>query len=71
MEETSANLDIELNVLCPHCSHYFDLFFYNNQELDIDGRLINQACPNGSYWAASHRDFEEDITCPECELPMS
>ncbi|MCP5016723.1 MAG: hypothetical protein GY938_15875, partial [Ketobacter sp.] len=58
-----AALTIELNVDCPHCSHYFDLMTY--KDLNVDGAITSAACPNGQ-WVEMHRAFTEDVECPEC-----
>jgi rubredoxin len=66
MENVQANLSIELNVSCPHCGHYFDLFELDNGRLNDDGYLMKSACPNG-YWVDEHEKFKEEVKCPECK----
>jgi ssDNA-binding Zn-finger/Zn-ribbon topoisomerase 1 len=65
MEAVQADLSIELNVTCPHCGDYFDLFEIENGRLNEEGQLIMQACPDG-YWTETHGKFEETVPCPEC-----
>ncbi len=63
---TPAVLTIELNVTCPNCENYFDLFELDDGRLNDDGYLIKSACPDG-YWTESHEKFEEVVNCPECK----
>ena len=35
METVEANLNIELNVTCPHCDDYFDLFDFDNGRVSM------------------------------------
>lgn len=65
MEAVQADLSIELNVTCPHCDDYFDLFEIENGRLNEEGHLIQQACPDG-YWSEQHDKYEETVQCPEC-----
>ena len=66
MENVQADLSIELNVTCPFCCHYFDLFDVDNGRLNDDGHLMKQACPDGC-WTETHDKFKQRVTCPECE----
>ena len=66
MENVQANLSIELNVSCPHCEHYFDLFELDGGRLNDDGYLMKSACPNG-YWVDEHEKFKEEVKCHECK----
>lgn len=66
MKSVQANLRIELNVTCPHCEEFFDLFELDNGRLNDDGSLMKNACPDGC-WADIHEKFKETITCPECK----
>lgn len=50
--------DIQLNVTCPHCDHYFDLMD------DDDIRSYSQFQPLERDTSLT-TDYE--ITCPECE----
>ena len=59
----TANLNIELNVTCPHCEAYFDLV--ESTDLNDEGALLDQACPEGQ-WSGKHRDFEVSLNCPFC-----
>lgn len=49
-----AEWNIDLNVTCPHCKHYFDVTDYMSiSEIPCDvGKSSNGLC--------------FDITCPEC-----
>jgi len=66
MENVQANLSIELNVSCPHCEDYFDLFELDDGRLNDDGYLMKSACPNG-HWVDEHKKFKEKVKCPECK----
>jgi endogenous inhibitor of DNA gyrase (YacG/DUF329 family) len=68
-EKVQANLSIELNVTCPHCDEYFNLFEIDNGRLNDDGYLMKSACPDG-YWIDEHGKFKETVTCPDCEKPV-
>ena len=63
---TEANLTIEMNVTCPHCGSYFDLFEIGNGSLNDDGYLIKKACPQNGYWGDEHKQFKKKVKCPEC-----
>jgi predicted deacylase len=69
MQSVQANLSIELNVTCPHCEEYFDLFEVDDGRLNDDGYLMKNACPDG-YWTDTHEKFKETVTCPECKEPV-
>lgn len=66
MENVQAELSIELNITCPNCLHYFDLFDFEGGRLNDDGYLMKNACPDG-YWCDSHEQFKEQIKCPDCK----
>jgi len=66
METVEANLNIELNVTCPHCDDYFDLFDFDNGRLNDDGYLMKSACPDG-HWSDEHDKFSESVKCPSCK----
>ena len=66
MENAQADLSIELNVTCPHCDHFFDLFELDDGRLNDDGYLMKNACPDGC-WTDTHEKFKEEIKCPECK----
>lgn len=65
MKTVEASLSIELNVECPHCENYFDLFDYDDGRLNEEGNLIMVSCPDGS-WSEEHDRFHEKIECPDC-----
>lgn len=69
MHNVKADLIIELNVTCPHCQEYFDLFEIDNGRLNDDGYLMENACPDG-YWAETHEKFKETVICPACKEPV-
>lgn len=62
MKTTSAQLKIELNIICPHCWHCIDLV---DSPLNEEGGIIRAAVGDGN-WGDAHRDFEEEVECPEC-----
>lgn len=64
MSETHADLSIELNVTCPHCDEYFDLF--EKTDLNDEGGLMGSACPNEGHWVDEHKKFKHKMDCPEC-----
>lgn len=66
MHIVQANLKIELNVTCPHCDDYFDLFEIDDGRLNDDGYLMENTCPEGD-WTDAHEEFKETVTCPECK----
>ena len=70
METVQADLNIELNVTCPHCDEYFDLFDIDGGQLNEEGGLIEAACPEG-YWWQEHKKYEEIVQCPECKKDVS
>ena len=65
MENTEADLSIQLNVTCPHCDNFFDLFDLDGGRLNDDGYLMRNACPDG-YWCDTHKKFNEKVQCPDC-----
>lgn len=69
MKTTSARLDIEVFVDCPHCDYMIDLMKqedtggYDHNE---EGFIISQACPDG-VWIDEHKKFKvSDVMCSEC-----
>lgn len=69
METTTARLDIEVLVDCPHCDYLVDLMKpddtagYDHNE---EGWVLSQACPDG-HWSEEHEKFEiENVECSNC-----
>jgi len=63
--KTSATLNIELNIYCPHCVGYIDLMTHESGRLNEEGSIVRRAVP-AKDWGEEHKSFEEDITCPHC-----
>jgi len=69
IKTTSARLDIEVFVDCPHCDTMIDLLderdtsgYAHNEE----GYVLSQACPNGN-WSEEHKGFSvDDVKCHSC-----
>ena len=53
IKTTEASWNIDLNVECPYCDHFFDATDYMTMG---DLPTVGQ----------SQKDIELDITCPEC-----
>lgn len=74
MERVTAVLDITVNVDCPNCGNYINLLDEidtNGENLNEDGMILKQACPNG-YWNESHDKFKVDrVTCSECKCEFT
>jgi len=70
MRTARARLNIEVNVNCPHCDELIDLMDErdtNGDDLNEDGHILNQACPNGN-WSEKHPSFDVSfVTCTECK----
>jgi len=72
-KKVDGRLNIEINITCPHCEHYFDLM--EDQNLLDDGWLHNLVMPNDNHWSDACNDFSkeyynsfgEDYTCPSCD----
>lgn len=63
MEKVEAHLMIEVNVECPHCDEYLNLFDADKFEhLNEDGYLQRKVV---DVFGAD--GFDEKIECPECE----
>lgn len=69
MTTISAALIIEVRVECPHCEELVDLMNpedTDGDDLNEEGRVISQACPDGS-WHEAHKQFSvPDVTCTAC-----
>jgi ssDNA-binding Zn-finger/Zn-ribbon topoisomerase 1 len=64
MEKTDAQIEIEINVTCPHCDEYINILDENKfPNLNEDGYLIRNALGDHFGW----KDFNETIQCPECK----
>lgn len=70
METVQADLIIELNVTCPHCDDYFDLFGIENGILNEEGQLMRYACPDGR-WSEQHDKYKETVQCPVCNKDIN
>ena len=76
MKAKSVYMSLELNVKCPSCGHYFDLF--ENQQLTSDNYLYNLVCStngNNNNWGCA--DFQKqldendiEIHCSECGIKI-
>ena len=72
-EKISPVLDISVDVECPHCEHFFDLF--DCYELKDDGWLYDLLMPKDSHWSDACKDFSkehldtfgEPFLCPKCD----
>lgn len=61
----SANLQIILEVECPHCEEYIDLLD-PDMGLNDEGEILKQCCPVG-HWHVEHMKFKQEVKCPECK----
>jgi ssDNA-binding Zn-finger/Zn-ribbon topoisomerase 1 len=70
MSEARARLDIEIFADCPNCDHLINLMDPRDtqgSDLNEEGFLLSQACPDGC-WMDEHKKFEvNNVTCPECD----
>ncbi len=58
IRKTHANWSIELNVDCPHCKHWFDVFNdYGEQEMWSSAQVGESKAIGDSF----------EVTCPECK----
>lgn len=68
--EVSARLSIEVYVDCPHCDSLVDLVNpddTNEEDLNEEGHVLRQACPDGC-WSEQHESFEvTEVTCSQCK----
>ena len=64
MKKVEAQINIGINLTCPHCGEYIDLFDQNHfQGLHDDGYIYRKLL--GDTFGC--KDFDETITCPECK----
>jgi hypothetical protein len=63
MENTVANIWVEVNVDCPHCSHYFDLLD-DSLDHDVEKSDIMIAAFQDEWGC---KDAEIEVKCPGCE----
>ena len=68
MKETSADLNVEVNVECPTCEHGFNILDESECLVDYneEGNVIKQACPDGN-WCDEHEKFRIAVVCTECK----
>ena len=66
MEKIRAALCIELNVTCPECQYYFDLF-RDVPGTNDEGELYQLAMPD-SDWSRAHDNFHCHTHCPQCSV---
>lgn len=65
METVEGYLEIEVNVECPHCEEYLNLFDEDKFEhLNEEGRLHKKVLLGDRF---GDDDFNEEIKCPECK----
>ena len=71
MKEVTADLDIQVNVDCPHCGQFINIMDEhdtNGHAHNEEGDVIKQACPDDCYWTDEHKKFSiENVTCTECQ----
>ena len=64
-----ASLNIEVNCNCPNCDYPINLLDERDTggvDLNEEGFILNQACPD-AIWIDAHKHFSvEDVSCPEC-----
>lgn len=69
MKTVSARLDIAVYVDCPHCEHLINLLDTDDtsgRDLNEEGYILTQACPDG-HWSLEHPHFTvEDVKCGSC-----
>ena len=77
MEAEFVLMSLELNVECPNCEDYFDLF--NIPELTDEGFLYDLVCTNNGFYAGwGCKDFQKrlddndiEIRCPRCKTKIT
>ena len=70
MKTVSVKLDIELNVDCPYCEHYFDLL--RDTDLNDEGCLLGDAISDRAWQLpAEERIDRDEVFCPECDKEFS
>lgn len=64
-----ATLNIELNVVCPYCDHFFDLVRDTN--LNEEGWLLDQVLPDNRWHVDADERLKCDTHCPECSADIT
>ena len=64
MDKVEAQINISIDLSCPHCDEYIDLFDQEHfQGLHDDGYLYRKLL--GERFGCD--DFDETIECPKCK----
>jgi len=69
MEKIEASLYISISVQCPEC--YKNIELLTDTDLNDDGWLMRQACPDEGPWSDAHEKFECSTNCPECGAKLN
>lgn len=76
METVTARLGIEIHVDCPNddCDGSFLNLLDEDEmggDLNEEGFLLSQACPDGC-WSEEHKEFDAGVvTCPHCKTKFN
>ena len=68
MEKIIASLYISISAQCPECEKNIELL--TDTDLNDDGWLMQQACPDEGAWSDAHEKFECVVACPECNTKL-
>ena len=73
MKSVRARLGIEVLVDCPNCDSLINLLDEkdtNGVNVNEDGLVMKQACPNGN-WFELHKKFKvKNVTCSRCKKQL-
>lgn len=64
-DTVKATLVMELNVECPECDHYFDLFETSQND---EGWLYKQVIADGRWKIDADERLKTHTHCPECSV---
>jgi len=64
MNTVTADLIIELNVVCPECGHYFNLL--TETDLNDEGDLLHQTIDDDRWLIDSDDRLNCSPACPKC-----
>ena len=58
MKQATPTLNISLDITCPHCAYYVDIW---------TEYIYPTVTPtDGGSWSEAHKDFELEVECPFC-----
>lgn len=65
LQRQSADLKIELNVSCPGCGEYFDLFKTPENE---EGDIYHMVLDDDRWLIPEYKRLDIETRCPRCKL---